>query len=103
MQAAVAVCLVALSRLDPAAQLWWVALWAALLAAASATQDVGDRRAAHRAVPRAAEARQGRRRRGDACLRLVGRYGFGGGAALWLWSSCSGRMPPRPGSGATCC
>ena len=83
MQAAVAVCLVALSRLDPAAQLWWVALWAALLAAASATQDVAID-ALRIEQFRAAEARKVA---AGAAMHVSGwwaGYGFGGGAALWL-------------------
>ena len=83
MQAAVAVCLVALSRLDPAQQLWWVALWAALLAFASATQDVAID-ALRIEQFRAAEARKVA---AGAAMHVSGwwaGYGFGGGFALWL-------------------
>ena len=83
MQAAVAVCLVALSRLDPAQQLWWVALWAVLLAFASATQDV----AIDALRIEQFRAEEARKVAAGAAMHVSGwwaGYGFGGGFALWL-------------------
>ena len=83
MQAAVAVCLFALSRLDPAQQLWWIALWAALLALAGATQDVAI------AALRIEQFRpdESRQAAGGAAMVVSGwwlGYGFAGAGALWL-------------------
>ena len=103
MQAAVAVCLIALSRLDPAQQLWWVALWAVLLAFASATQDVAID-ALRIEQFRAEEARKVSRP-ARRCTSPAGGPATASAAASrcgW-WSGCSRRALTRRGNRATCC
>ena len=83
MQAVIALCLASLAQLDPAGQLGWIALWAVLLAAASATQDVAID------ALRIEQFREDEPRKvsGGAAMATSGwwmGYGFGGGLALWL-------------------
>ena len=83
MQAVIAVCLVALSQLEPSGQLEWIAIWAVVLAAAGATQDVSID------ALRIEQFREDEPRKvgGGSAMATSGwwiGYGFGGGLALWL-------------------
>ena len=83
MQAVIVVCLAALSSLEPAGQLEWIAIWAVLLAAAGATQDVAID------ALRIEQFREDEPRKvgGGSAMATSGwwvGYGLGGGLALWL-------------------
>ncbi len=83
MQTVIVVCLAALSRLEPAGQLEWIAVWAVVLAAAGATQDVAID------ALRIEQFREDEPRKvgGGSAMATSGwwiGYGLGGGLALWL-------------------
>ena len=83
MQTVIVVCLVALSSLEPSGQLKWIAIWAVVLAAAGATQDVAID------ALRIEQFREDEPRKvgGGSAMATSGwwiGYGFGGGLALWL-------------------
>ena len=83
MQTVIVVCLAALSRLEPAGQLEWIAIWAVVLAAAGATQDVAID------ALRIEQFREDEPRKvgGGSAMATSGwwiGYGLGGGLALWL-------------------
>lgn len=83
MQTVIIVCLAALSRLEPDGQLEWIALWAVVLAAAGATQDVAID------ALRIEQFREDEPRKvgGGSAMATSGwwiGYGLGGGLALWL-------------------
>ena len=83
MQTVIVVCLAALSRLEPAGQLEWIAVWAVVLAAAGATQDVAID------ALRIEQFREDEPRKvgGGSAMATSGwwiGYGVGGGLALWL-------------------
>ena len=83
MQTVIVVCLAALSRLEPGGQLEWIAIWAVVLAAAGATQDVAID------ALRIEQFREDEPRKvgGGSAMATSGwwvGYGLGGGLALWL-------------------
>lgn len=83
MQTVIVVCLAALSRLEPDGQLEWIAVWAVVLAAAGATQDVAID------ALRIEQFREDEPRKvgGGSAMATSGwwiGYGLGGGLALWL-------------------
>ncbi len=83
MQTVIVVCLAALSRLEPDGQLEWIAVWAVVLAAAGATQDVAID------ALRIEQFREDEPRKvgGGSAMATSGwwiGYGLGGGIALWL-------------------
>lgn len=83
MQTVIVVCLAALSRLEPDGQLEWIAIWAVVLAAAGATQDVAID------ALRIEQFREDEPRKvgGGSAMATSGwwvGYGLGGGLALWL-------------------
>lgn len=83
MQTVIVVSLAALSRLEPAGQIEWIAIWAVVLAAAGATQDVAID------ALRIEQFRTDEPRKvgGGSAMATSGwwiGYGLGGGLALWL-------------------
>lgn len=83
MQTVIVICLAALSRLEPDGQLEWIAIWAVVLAAAGATQDVAID------ALRIEQFREDEPRKvgGGSAMATSGwwiGYGLGGGLALWL-------------------
>ena len=83
MQMVIVTSLVALSRLEPASQLEWIAVWAVVLAAAGATQDIAID------ALRIEQFREDESRKvgGGSAMATSGwwmGYGLGGGLALWL-------------------
>ena len=82
MQTVIVVCMAALSRLEPGGQLEWIAIWAVVLAAAGATQDIAID------ALRIEQFRQDEPRKvgGGSAMATSGwwvGYGLGGGLALW--------------------
>ncbi len=89
MQIVIAVCLLLLSGLDPATQIEWIALWAVVLATASATQDV----AIDALRIELFQEQEARKVSGGSAMAASGwwiGYGFGGSLALFLVDAMQG-------------
>ena len=83
MQGIIVICLMLLSRMEPATQIEWIALWAVVLATASATQDV----AIDALRIEQFQEQESRKVSGGSAMAASGwwaGYGLGGSLALYL-------------------